>query len=75
MKQLFVVLVLLVAGFVGLGFYRGWFEMTSDKTDPNANVKLSYDADKLKEDAAKAQEKVQPKENPGNKPKDAERRP
>ena len=75
MKQLLVLLVLLVAGVVGLGFYLGWFEMTSDKTDPNANVKISYDADKLKADTDKAKEKLQPKEKPGDNAKNAERRP
>ena len=75
MKQFLVVLVLLAAGVVGLGFYRGWFEMTSDKTDPNANVKITYDADKLKEDKDKAKEKLQPKEKTGDNTKDAERRP
>jgi hypothetical protein len=75
MKNLLIVLVVLAAVFVGVGFYRGWFDMTSDQTDPNKNVKFSYDAEKLKEDTAKAKEKLQPKETPNNTAKDPARQP
>ena len=32
MKGLLIVLVLIVAGVVGLGFYQGWFHFTSGTT-------------------------------------------
>jgi hypothetical protein len=30
--------VLLVAGVAGLGFYRGWFSLASDRSDAKSNV-------------------------------------
>jgi uncharacterized membrane protein YciS (DUF1049 family) len=45
MKGLLVVLVLLVASVVGVGFYQGWFHFTVDK-------------EKFQEDEKKATEKV-----------------
>jgi GH24 family phage-related lysozyme (muramidase) len=50
MKRLLLVLVLVVAGIVGLGFYQGWFHIGSDKADGKSNVTLSVDTDKFQED-------------------------
>ena len=75
MKKLLIVCVLLAAGIVGYGFYAGWFSVSSDKTDSKANVKFSYDADKLNSDTAKAKEKLQPKETPNSNAKDPARQP
>ena len=61
MKNVLVVLAVLVAAVVGLGFYQGWFNVTADKSDPNKNVKLSVDEEKFKEDKEKAKEKLQQK--------------
>jgi len=33
MKGLLVVLVLLLIGIAGLGFYRAWFDLSSDNMD------------------------------------------
>jgi predicted negative regulator of RcsB-dependent stress response len=59
MKRLLVVVVLLVAGIVGLGFYRGWFRFSTDNTDPNVNATITVDQDKIQADKEKAEEKVQ----------------
>ena len=45
MKALLVVLVLLVAVVVGLGFYQGWFHFTVDQ-------------EKIQQDEERAKEKV-----------------
>jgi hypothetical protein len=50
MKRFLFVLVLIVAGIVGLGFYQGWFHIGSDKADGKSNVTLSVDTDKFQED-------------------------
>jgi hypothetical protein len=50
MKRLLIVLVLVGAGIVGLGFYRGWFHIRSEKTDDKSDVTLSVDKDKIQED-------------------------
>jgi len=59
MKRLLVVVVVLVAGIVGLGFYRGWFRFSTDNTDPNVNATITVDQDKIQADKEKAEEKVQ----------------
>src|SRR5581483_4862309 len=58
MKAFLVVLVLLVAGVVGLGFYQGWFHLGSDKADGESNVTLSVDTDKFQEDRKTAMAEV-----------------
>src|SRR5579871_5710218 len=50
MKGFILVLVLVVAGVVGLGFYRGWFHVGSDNADGKSNVTLSVDTAKFQED-------------------------
>jgi hypothetical protein len=59
MSRLMIVLVLLVAGVVGLGFYRGWFSVTSDSTDAKSNITLTMDQDKIQEDTKSATDSVQ----------------
>ena len=49
MKPLLIVLVLVVAGFVGLGFYLGWFHFASDSADDKPNITLTVDPDKFQE--------------------------
>ena len=59
MKNRIVVLLLVVAGIVALGVYRGWFRFTSDGDTNSANINLQVDKDKIHEDAAKAASKVE----------------
>jgi hypothetical protein len=54
MKLLLFVLILIGAGIVGLGFYRGWFHVGSDNADGKSNVTLSVDKDKFQEDSKTA---------------------
>ena len=59
MRRFLIVLVLIVAGVAALGFYRGWFHLTSDKAADQSNVTLTVDKDKIQQDKQKAQDKVQ----------------
>jgi hypothetical protein len=59
MPRIMIVLVLLVAGVVGLGFYRGWFSVTSDSADAKSNITLTMDQDKFQEDRKSATDSVQ----------------
>ena len=55
-KMLFVLLLCII----GVGFYRGWFTLSSNR-DTGSNkidVNLTVDPDKAKEDAAKVKEKT-----------------
>ena len=67
MKGLFIVLVLLVVGIAGFGFYRGWFSVATENADHKPTVSFSMDQDKFKEDEEKVKDKVH---NLGHKAKD-----
>jgi hypothetical protein len=58
MKRLMIVLALVVAVVVGLGFYRQWFSVASDKADDKSNVTLRADSAKFKNDEKKVVAKV-----------------
>jgi hypothetical protein len=58
MKGFLVVLVLLIVGIAGLGFYLGWFQIGSDSGDGKAHITLTVDQKKIKADEEKALEKV-----------------
>jgi hypothetical protein len=73
-RKLLLVLLLLVAGVVGLGFYRDWFTFStsSDPETGKAGVHLGVDPDKMKSDAETARKKIsdavqQPTEQPAGK--------
>lgn len=54
MKKLFVVLIVVVLLVVGVGFYRGWFALSSGDAgsgNNKVNVNLTVDGDKVQEDA------------------------
>ncbi len=59
MNRFLVVLLLLVIGVVGLGFYLGWFQFSTERTDDKSNISITIDEDKIRKDKDKAIEKVQ----------------
>ena len=54
-----LVAVVVVVGVLGLGFYRGWFGVTSDSASDNSNLTFTVDQDKFQEDRKNALQKVQ----------------
>jgi hypothetical protein len=50
------VLVLLAGGVLGLGYYLGWFHVTTDGTGHDANATIAVDRDKIHKDEEKAKE-------------------
>jgi hypothetical protein len=58
MKAFLVVVVLLLVGVAGLGFYRGWFQLSSDtdNADHKVNTTFTVDQDKIREDKERVQE-------------------
>jgi hypothetical protein len=58
MSRFLAVLVLLVAGVIGLGFYRGWFRLSTGSEGQKTNVTITVDQDKIRQDEEKAKEKV-----------------
>lgn len=58
MKNLLIVVVVLIVAVAALGFYRGWFHVASASADGESNLTLTVDKDKMKEDKAKAMDRV-----------------
>ena len=59
MKNLVVVVILLLVGIAGLGFYQGWFRLSIDGTDQKSSATITVDKDKIHADEKKAKDKVQ----------------
>ncbi|MGA2061491.1 MAG: hypothetical protein ABSG67_13495 [Thermoguttaceae bacterium] len=59
MKALFGAILLLLACIVGLGFYQGWFHITTHGTDQKSSATITVDKDKIRADEGKAKEKVE----------------
>ena len=55
MKVFLVVVVLLLVGIAGLGFYRGWFRLSSDTDNADHKVSTTFtvDQNKIQEDKEK----------------------
>jgi len=58
MTRLFFVLILVVAGVVGLGFYLGWFQVASEGTDGKTHITLTVNKDKIQADEKTVLDKV-----------------
>ena len=58
MNRLMMTLALIVAAVAGLGFYLGWFQVTSDTLDHKVHVGLTVDKDKIQADEKKAMGKL-----------------
>ena len=61
MKKLFAVLFVLVVCVVAIGFYRGWFALSSSNVDDGSNkvnVNLTVDKDKMQDDAKAVKKKT-----------------
>jgi hypothetical protein len=59
MRRLLVVLALFVAGIAGLGFYRGWFQLSTTRADQKPSATFTVDKDKIHADEEMAKMKVQ----------------
>ena len=47
MKGFLLALVFIVAVVAGLGFYMGWWSLSSDRADDKVGVTLTVDKDKI----------------------------
>jgi len=58
MRAILIFVVVLLVGIAGLGFYRGWFQVSSDRDDAENKVNTTFtvDEDKIREDKEKVQE-------------------
>ncbi len=58
MRRLFVLFVLLLVGIAGLGFYQGWFQLSSENGDRKSSVTFSVDENMIQKDEERAKEKI-----------------
>lgn len=65
MRHLIKLVIVLAIAFVVVGFWEGWFSLTSGPTtDPNTNktnLNMTFDKDKMKADLKTAKDKVKEK--------------
>ena len=59
MRFLFLVAVVLLVGLAALGFYRGWFGLSTNNADHKPSATITVDKDKIHADEEMAKEKVQ----------------
>lgn len=53
------VVILLVVGIAGLGYYRGWFALSTNSTDKMPSATITVDQEKFNEDRQMTRDKVQ----------------
>jgi hypothetical protein len=58
MSRVFLVFVLIVAVVAELGFYIGWFHLSSGSDDNNAHLTVSVGKGQVQKDMDKAADKV-----------------
>lgn len=59
MRRLFFLVFLVAIAVAAIGFYQGWFTLTTSTTvDGKQNVNITVDKDKMKSDEAKAKDKA-----------------
>ena len=58
MRKFLGTLVILALIVAGIGFYRGWFAVSTEDQPGETNVELKIDKDKIKQDADAVKEKT-----------------
>jgi hypothetical protein len=58
MRTLFGVVVLLLVCIAGLGFYRGWFQLSTDTATQRPSATITVDKDKIHTDEQKAKDEM-----------------
>jgi hypothetical protein len=67
MRTLLVVVVLLAVGIAGYGFYRGWFQLSTNSADQKPSATFTMDKDKIHADEERVKEFAHgAKEKPGH---------
>lgn len=59
MRNLLFVVVVLLAGIAGVGFYRGWFSVSTNSPDQKPSATITVDKDKIHADEELAKEKME----------------
>ncbi len=58
MRQFLFLLVVVVIGLGVVGYYRGWYEVSTTHSGDTTNVNIAVDKDKMRQDEQRLKEKV-----------------
>ena len=58
MRKLLGSVLIVVVIIAALGFYRGWFSVSTDDQPGQTNVELTIDKEKIKQDTEEASQKA-----------------
>jgi hypothetical protein len=75
MKNLLVAIVVILAVVGGIGFYRGWFQVSTAGGDNKSNLTFTVDQDKLRDDEKKLKDVGHRGSAPADKPADPKQNP
>ncbi len=56
MRRLLGIIVVLAVCILGVGVYRGWFEVSTGHTDDKSHITVTMDKEKVREDKQKGKE-------------------
>jgi len=59
MARFFGILVLVAAVVVGVAWYCGWLQLSTDRTNGDPSYTVTVDKEKIKVDEGRAQQKLQ----------------
>jgi hypothetical protein len=59
MRTLVFVAVLFLVAIAGVGFYRGWFQLSTDTASQRPSATITMDKDKIRADEKKAKDEMQ----------------
>jgi hypothetical protein len=59
MSRLFVLLLVLAIGIGALGYYRGWFTVSTTDSPGGPGVNIGVDREKVRQDKERVKEKVE----------------
>lgn len=58
MRNLIFAFVLILAGITGLGFYQGWFHLSTDNMDQKPSATITLDNEKILQDEQSVKETI-----------------
>lgn len=58
MYRFLLALLIIAACMVGLGYYRGWFHVETDKSGSNSRISITTDNEQIKKDKATVMENM-----------------
>ncbi len=58
MKAVLVIVIVLLVGIAGFGFYQGWFRVSTEGTEQQPSATITVDKDKIRADETSAKDRL-----------------